>query len=125
MENKELAKIFYSIAEYLQVDDVPFKPQAYEKAAITIETLEEDVAKIYKQGGLKALEEIPGVGISIAEKIEEYLKTNRIKYYEQLKKKLPIDLGEITGVEGVGPKEGKSFIPETGHQKFKRFGKGC
>jgi DNA polymerase (family 10) len=77
MKNQELAKIFYEIADYLKMDEVAFKPFAYERAAITLETLEEDVLSIYKKGGIKALEEIPGVGKSIAEKIEEYLKTGK------------------------------------------------
>jgi DNA polymerase (family 10) len=125
MKNQEIAKIFYSIAEYLKVDDIPFKPQAYEKAAIALETLEEDAAKIYKQGGLKALEEISGVGVSIAEKIEEYLKTGKIKYYEQLKKKLPIDLNEITGVEGVGPKKAKVLYQKLGIRNLRDLEKAA
>lgn len=71
------------------MEDVTFKPYAYEKAAINLETLEEDVGEIYRKGGLKSLEQIPGVGKSIAEKIEEYLKTGKIKYYEEFKKSCP------------------------------------
>ncbi|MBU4057141.1 DNA polymerase/3'-5' exonuclease PolX [Patescibacteria group bacterium] len=99
--------MFYSIAEFLEMDKVPFKPQAYEKAAVAIETLEENIENIYKKGGLKVLEEIPGVGKSIAEKIAEYLKTGKIKYYEEFRKKLPIDIEEITKVEGLGARKAK------------------
>ena len=107
MKNQELAQIFYEIADYLEMEEVAFKPYAYQKAAVTLETLEEDVEEIYKKGGIKDLEEIPGVGKSIAEKIEEYLKTGRVKYYEQFKKKLPLNLEELTAVEGMGPKRAK------------------
>ncbi len=107
MKNREIAKIFYEISEYLAMDKVPFKPQAYEKAAISIEALQDDIREVYKKGGLKALEEIPGIGKSIAEKIEEYLKTGKIRYYEEFRKKLPIDLEEITKVEGVGSRKAK------------------
>ena len=89
MKNQELAKIFYEIANYLEMEEVAFKPYAYQKAAITLETLEEDVEEIYKKGGLKALEKIPGVGKSIAEKIEEYIKSGKIKYYEEFKRNFP------------------------------------
>ena len=91
MKNQELAKIFYELADYLEMEGVSFKPYAYEKAAIILETLEEDVEEIYKRGGLDALKEIPGVGESIALKIEEYLKTGKIKYYEEFKKKIQIN----------------------------------
>ncbi|GAI31024.1 unnamed protein product, partial [marine sediment metagenome] len=83
MTNQELAKIFYGIASYLEMEGVAFKPYAYQKAALSLETLEKDVKEIYKKGGIKALEEIPGVGKNIAQKIEEYLKTGKIKYYEK------------------------------------------
>ncbi len=101
--NNSIAEIFYGIAEYLDMDGVPFKPRAYEKAAETIEGLEEDVSETYRRGGLKALEEIPGVGVSMAEKIEEFIKTGKVKYYEDLKKKIPVDVSGLRKVEGLGP----------------------
>lgn len=104
MVNHILAKIFSEIAIYLEMDDVPFKPQAYENAAMALETLSEDVEDTFKRGGEKAIEEIPGIGRSIAEKIIEYLKTGKIKYYQELKKKMPVNIGELVSVEGVGPK---------------------
>ena len=101
------------------MEGVAFKPYAYQKAAITLETLEEDVEEIYKKGGIKALEEIPGVGESIALKIEEYLKTGRIKGYEKLKKKTPINLEEIIAVEGMGPKKAKVLYQKLGIRNLK------
>jgi len=119
VKNQEIAKIFYEIADYLEMEGVAFKPYAYQKAAITLETLEEDVEEIYKKGGIKALEEIPGVGESIALKIEEYLKTGRIKGYEKLKKKTPINLEEIIAVEGMGPKKAKVLYQKLGIRNLK------
>lgn len=107
--NNSVAEIFYGIAEYLDMDNIPFKPRAYEKAAETIEALEEDVSETYKKGGLKALEEIPGVGVSMAEKIEEFIKTGRVKYYEDLKKKMPVDIDALRKVEGLGPQSIKKL----------------
>ncbi|MBZ9569291.1 DNA polymerase/3'-5' exonuclease PolX [Patescibacteria group bacterium] len=107
MKNREIAKIFYEIADYLEMERISFKPYAYQKAAIALETLEEDVGEIYKKGGIKALKKIPGIGVSIALKIEEYLKTGKIKYYEKFKKKIPIDLSEIISIEGMGPRKAK------------------
>ncbi len=109
MKNHEVAKILAEIGEYLDMQNVPFKPRAYEKVAGVVDGLEEDVAVIYERGGIKALGEIPGVGVSIAEKIEEYLKTGRVKYYEELKKKTPVDLSTLTQVEGLGPKKIKKL----------------
>ncbi len=104
-KNKEIANIFYEIADFLEMEGIAFKPYAYKKAAIALESFEEDVANIYQKGGKKSLEEIPGVGKSIAEKIEEYLKTGKIRYWQELKKKTPINTEELIAVEGLGPKK--------------------
>jgi DNA polymerase (family 10) len=107
MINQELAKILYEIGSYLQANDIAFKPYAYKKASYVLEQLEEDVEGIYKRGGVKELEKISGVGKNIAEKIEEYLRTGKIKYYQDIKKKFPLNLGEILKVEGLGVKKAK------------------
>jgi len=104
MLNFELAKILKNISLYLEMDEIAFKPQAYEKAAYSIEALKDDISEIYKNGGIKALEDIPGIGKSIAKHIEEFIKTKKIKYYEQLKKKMPVNIEELTSIEGIGPK---------------------
>ncbi len=109
MKNFEIAKILYNIALYLDMEEEQFKPRAYEKAAHSIEALSEECSEIYQKGGLKALMEIPGVGQSIAEKIEEMIKTEKLKYYEQLKKKIPVDIEQLTAIEGVGPKTVKTL----------------
>jgi DNA polymerase (family 10) len=125
MKNQEIAKIFYEIADYLEMEGVKFKPYAYQKAAITLEGLEEDVEEIYKRGGLEALKKIPGVGESIALKIEEYLKTGKIKYYEEFKKKMPIDLEELIQVEGMGPKKAKVLYEKLGVKNLKDLEKAA
>jgi len=119
MINKELAKIFYQIAEFLELEGEKFKSQAYEKVALMLETMSQDVKEIYEKGGKEALKEIKGVGESIAEKIEEYIKTGKIKYYEDFKKKLPFNLDELTKVEGLGPKRAKFLYEKLGIKNLK------
>lgn len=105
MNNQEIAKILREISDYLEMDDVPFKPFAYQKAAYIIEGLEEEVKEIYQKGGLKAIEAIPGIGEGIGKKIEELITTGKLKYYEKLKRKVPVNLEELLKVEGLGPKK--------------------
>ncbi len=81
MMNQEIANILYEIGYLLETEKVAFKPQAYEKAAIVLENMEQSVKDIYKKRGTKSLVTIPGIGKSIAQKIEEYLKTGKIEYY--------------------------------------------
>src|SRR3989344_9111580 len=119
MVNQEIAKIFYEIADYLEMDNVAFKPFAYRKASINLETMEGDVEEIYKKDGVKGLQNIPGVEKNIAEHIEEYLKTGKIQYYQRFKKKIPIDLEAIISVEGVGPKRAKVLYQKLGIKNLK------
>jgi len=109
MENKKIAQIFYLISEHLEMEGVSFKPQAYQKVALALEDMERDVKDIYEESGIEGLKKIPGVGESIASKIKEYLETGKIKYYEKLKKKAPLDLEALTAVEGLGPKRIKDL----------------
>jgi DNA polymerase (family 10) len=119
MKNQEIAKIFYEIAYFLEMEGVKFKPYAYEKAALTLEGLEKDVEEIYKKEGFEGLRKIPGIGESIAKKIEEYLKTGKIQYYEDYKKKYPINLDELMGIEGLGPKRLKVLYEKLGIKNLK------
>jgi len=92
VSNQSVAEILRQIGEYLAMQQVQFKPRAFEKAAETVGSLEEEVSQMYKSGGIKALKGIPGVGQSIAEIIEELVKTGRSTEYEKLKKATPVRL---------------------------------
>jgi DNA polymerase (family 10) len=104
MGNSEIAQILSDIADYLEMQSVPWKPAAYRHAAEGVAGLDQDVADIYRAGGLKALMKVPGVGEAIALKLEELIKTGRLKYHEKLKKAVPVNLAELSRVEGLGPK---------------------
>lgn len=53
---------------------------------------------------MKGLEDIPSVGKAIALKIEEYIMTGKINYFEQLKARTPINIDDFNSLEGIGPK---------------------
>ncbi len=99
--NQEIARVFSTIADYLAMQDVPFKPRAYERVAETVATLDRSLADVYNEGGIRALEEVPGVGESIAAKIEELLTTGTLRYYEKLRRSMPVDVPGLTAIEGV------------------------
>ncbi len=113
------------MASFLRMEGVDFKPYAFEKAAASLEALKEDVAKVYRQGGNKALMEISGVGKSIAAHIEEYLKTGKIKDYEKFKKKMPLKMDELIRVEGLGPKKIKILYQKLGISDLKSLKKAA
>ncbi|OGZ67545.1 MAG: DNA polymerase III [Candidatus Staskawiczbacteria bacterium RIFCSPHIGHO2_02_FULL_34_10] len=125
MKNQEIAKIFNEIARFLQIDRVAFKPYAYEKAAFSLESLKSDVSEIYVNGGRKALEEIPGIGKAMSDHIEEYLKTGKVKIYEEFKKKLPVQMDELVRVEGLGPRKVKVLYQKLGVKNLKDLEKAA
>jgi len=90
MINQKISKILYEIGQLLTIKGIAYKPKAYKKAAKSLEDLDKDVSKIYQKEGIKGLNKIQGVGKSIAKKIEEYLKKEKIKYYEELKEETAI-----------------------------------
>ncbi len=112
MSNQKIYKILSEMAILLEMEGVAFKPQAYAKAAYSLESLNEDIKEIYKKGGIKALEEIPGFGKGIAERVHEYILTGKIKDYEKMKKKIPVNIEELNNIEGVGPKIIKTLYKE-------------
>ena len=114
MKNQEVARLFREIAAFLEMDGVPFKPRAYEKAGESIEALGEAVEEIHARGGLKALGQIPGIGKSFAEKIQEYLQTGHIAKHEELFRKIPVDVSALLRVEGLGPKGIKALYEHLG-----------
>jgi len=104
VKNREVARIFFEIAELLEMKEVQFKPRAYRRAAQTIESLPVAIEEVYGEG---KLEELPGVGSSIAKKIEEIIKTGRLEYYEELKREFPTSVLSLASVPGIGPKRAK------------------
>ncbi|MCX6740664.1 MAG: DNA polymerase/3'-5' exonuclease PolX [Candidatus Parcubacteria bacterium] len=105
MNNQQIAKIFKNISIILELkNDSRFRVLAYERVADVISNLTKDLEDIYKEGGIKALEDVPGVGVSIAEKIVELLKTGKLQAYTQLTKEFPEKMLILTEVPGIGPK---------------------
>ncbi|MEK7487652.1 MAG: helix-hairpin-helix domain-containing protein, partial [Planctomycetota bacterium] len=102
MKNKEVAQLLRSIAQLLEIrGDMVFKIRAYERAALVIEDLEDDIVTFWKED---RLQDIAGVGEALSEKIAQYLETGKLEYYDELKKKIPVNIDELGKIEGLGPK---------------------
>jgi DNA polymerase (family 10) len=106
VENKRLAEIFNAIADMMEIEEEKriFEIKAYRKAALSIESMSEDISHIYKSSGIEGLMEIDGVGTGIAKKIKEYEETGKVSKYEEYKKRFPFDILALISVQGIGPK---------------------
>ena len=104
MTNLEIAKVFSEMAILFEMDGVPFKPRAYEKAGQSIELLDAELAGSYREKGRDAFKGIPGVGKGIADHLEELFKKGDFHEHAMLRKKYPVAISDLSAVEGVGPK---------------------
>lgn len=107
MTNLEIAKQLSDIGDMLEILGDPksqFRIIAYHNAARRVEMLNDDLADIYQNKGVKGLREISGIGESIANSIEELLTKGEISYHEELIQKVPRAIVEFTKIPGVGAK---------------------
>lgn len=105
MTNKEVAEILRRIADMLEIKgEIVYKALAYRRAADNIEYLGRDVEDVWREGRLT---EIPGVGKSLAEKLDELFRTGKMSYYEELKEEIPPGVVSLLQVPEVGPKTAK------------------
>jgi len=114
MENARLARVFRDLAAYLEMDGVQFKPRAYEKAAQAIEAHDRALAEVYRERGAKGLRDVPGIGASMAQKLEELLTTGRCTVHEEYRTRLPVDIAGLTALEGIGPKAARTLYETLG-----------
>ena len=103
VQNAEIAAMFDQTADLLEIKgENQFRVRAYHRAARTIEGLPQSV-----KGLLSAeadLSELPGIGKDLAGKIADIVTTGHFKLLDQLKKKLPGQLGDMAALPGLGPK---------------------
>jgi DNA polymerase (family X) len=115
--NLEIARILREIAYILETGitekgkedqktklGLIFKIRSYRRAADVIENLYPEIDELYKTEKLNGLLKLPSIGKAIALKLEEYITTGKLSYYEDLKKEIPINISEFMNLEGIGPK---------------------
>ncbi|MGA7368222.1 MAG: DNA polymerase/3'-5' exonuclease PolX [Nitrososphaeraceae archaeon] len=114
--NLEIARIFREIAYILEMGvslknedqktklSLIFKIRSYRRAADMLENLYPEIDELYEAEKINGLLKLPSIGKAIALKLEEYITTGGLSYYEDLKKKIPINVNEFMNLEGIGPK---------------------
>ena len=71
ISNQQVVRALRELALFLEMDEVAYKPRAYEKAADAVAALDSPLAETYAKQGLAGILEVPAVGKGIGGKIEE------------------------------------------------------
>ncbi len=110
MTNAEIAAAFDELAVLYELDGaVKYRVLAYSNAARAIRESPVSVADLAAAGRAT---EIPGVGKTLAEKIDALLETGEVPAAVKLKAKFPTTLIEVTRVPGLGAKTAKRLYDE-------------
>ena len=87
LTNRDIADTFATVADMLQIrGDVIHRVLSYRRAAETVRDLPRDLRAISAEGGLT---DLPGIGATLAEKIDEMLQTGELEFYERLAAEIP------------------------------------
>jgi len=90
--NREISDIFAETIKLLEIKGdkaLGFKIRAYKKAINVLDNLKNDISEVYKEKGLKGIREL-GIGEKNAKKIEEYIKRQKIKEFDELQEETSI-----------------------------------
>jgi DNA polymerase (family X) len=110
--NGEIAAAFEELAVLSELDGaIKYKSIAYATAAKSIRESPVSVAELAAAGRAT---EIPGVGKTIAVKIDLLLASGEIPTATRLKQKFPATLIEVTRVPGLGAKTARRLYEELG-----------
>ena len=110
--NRQVAEMFYQIADLSEINGESIYPVlAYRKAADNIANLGRDINEVWREG---KLQEIPGVGVAIADKISELLEAGHMTFYDNLTAEVPLSLVDVLHIPDVGPKKTRAMWQELG-----------
>ena len=111
VHNSDISDILREMADLLEIEGADeFRVRSYRQAARSVENLTENLADKVAEG--EDLTKISDVGESIAEKIKEIVKTGSLEQLEEIKKRVPEELGDLLNLEGIGPKRAKEIYDE-------------
>lgn len=117
MTNLQLAQLFRNIsAVYQIVGENRFRIIAYERAADSIEHLTSEAKDYWDDGKVN---EIPGIGPTIAAHLDELFRTGTSTYIEKTLKQVPSSIFPLLLVPGLGPKKAYKLVTALGltHEK--------
>ncbi len=123
MDKSEVAAVLEEIALLLELHgENPFRANAYAKAGRAIAQLETNIADIVSAG---TLDQIPGVGETLREKITTLVTTGKLPFFDDLKAKTPPGWLQMLRLPGMGPKKVKALSDSLGIDDLEKLKAAC
>lgn len=121
--NDEIAERLREIYQLMQLaGENRFRAIAFDRAAQTIESLNEDINTYIENDNLT---DIKGIGDSIAEDIKSYAKTGKIEVLENLRQQIPEGIIKWLDISGLGPKNIAKIHKELGISELDELKAAC
>lgn len=121
--NQEIAKHLREIYQLMQLaGENRFRAIAFDRAAQTIESLNDDINQYIENDNLT---DIKGIGNSIAEDITQYAETGKIDMLESLRERIPEGVIKWLDISGLGPKNIAKIHKELGISTIEELKAAC
>jgi DNA polymerase (family 10) len=121
--NAEIAERLREIYQLMQLaGENRFRAIAFDRAAQTIESLDEDIGNYIENDNLTDIE---GIGDSIAEDIKSYADTGKIEVLESLREQIPAGIIKWLDISGLGPKNIAKIHQELGISELDELKEAC
>ncbi len=108
--NVEVARLLRAVSASYQLKDperLRFKIIAYDRAAGAVEHLSSEIKDLYDEG---RLDEIPGIGKSIALHLTELFKKGRSSHFDKVMEGIPKQVFILMDLPGIGPKTALKLV---------------
>jgi DNA polymerase (family 10) len=111
-DKNEIAALLDETATLLELDGGnPFEVRAYQNAARAIGAVEGDIEEQARTGRLA---NTPGLGKTMLARVNEALTTGHIQFHDELAKKIPVGLRQMTRIPGLGAKRVRQLNNDLG-----------
>lgn len=118
LTNLDIAELLRDVAAAYQLQDDKknrFKIIAYQRAADAVEHASSELKDLWDDGKLK---EVPGIGESISDHLDELFRSGKSKHFEEVMKGLDPFMFELMKIPGIGVKTANKLIRELGIKSF-------
>ncbi len=115
MSNREILGLLKKLSALLDLyDENPFKVKSLSIAAFNLGRQNYDLSHM----SLQELQQMDGVGKSIATYIDEINRTGELAIIKELEQKTPVEVLQMAFMKGIGPKKARVLWTDIGAETF-------